>query len=289
MNWVLVALLTALAAATQDAWVKRHFAAASPYEMMAYPLAYSLPMFCLAVPFIRLPPLDNTFFAYFVASIPINGLGYLLHIRAIQVSPLSLTLPYLALTPIFMLLTGFVVLGELPNGWGLIGILVIVSGGYVLNIDPRVYSPLAPIRAFGREKGSVLMLMVSLIYSLGAVVGKKAILHSSVMFFTVTFFISLCVVMLAAVIVSGHVELRRLAVMPAKGTVAGGLLFLHAVCHGWAISMTKAVYMISLKRVSILIGVIYGGLFFRERHLIYRMTGTVMMIAGAAIISLKGL
>ncbi len=289
MNWVLLALLTALAAASQDAWVKRHFSAASPYEMMAYPLAYSLPLFCLTAPFVAIPSIDNVFISYFLAAIPINGLGFLLHIRAIQISPLSLTLPYLAFTPLFILFTGFIILGELPNAWGLLGVLVIVLGGYVLNIDPMIYSPLEPLRAFGREKGSVIMLIVAFICSLGGVVGKKAILHSSVMFFTVTFFVSLAVVMLATMHLTGRADLRRLAAQPGKGAVAGGLLFLHAVCHGWAISITKAVYMISLKRVSILIGVIYGGVFFRERHLIYRLVGTGLMIAGAALISLKGL
>ncbi len=289
MSWTLAALLTALATASQDAWIKRQFSHAGPYEMLAYPLAYSLPPFCLAAPFVAVPALDHVFVLFFLASIPVNGLGFLLHVRAIQVSPLSLTLPYLAFTPLFMLLTGFVVLAEIPNLWGLAGVMVIVAGGYVLNIDPRVYSPLEPLRAFRREPGSRIMLLVACVYSLGGVVGKKAIVHSSVMFFTVSFFICLAVVMLATLHWSGRVDLRRLAAMPAKGSVAGGLLFLHAVCHGWAISMTKAVYMISIKRFSILIGVIYGGLFFKERHLKFRLIGTAMMIAGAVLISVLGL
>lgn len=35
--------------------------------------------------------------------------------------------------------------------------------------------------------------------------------------------------------------------------------------------------------------VIYGGLFFQERHLFYRAAGTALMIAGAALVTLKGL
>jgi uncharacterized membrane protein len=82
---------------------------------------------------------------------------------------------------------------------------------------------------------------------------------------------------------------RPAGAVPIKGAVAGGLLFGHAVCHGWAISMTKAVYMIAVKRLSILFGVIYGGLFFHECHILYRMVGTGLMVAGAAIVTLKGL
>lgn len=289
MNWILPALLTALLTASQDAWVKRFFSSLSAYEMLAFPMAYSLPLFCLVLPFIDQPQLDRTFAIYFLAGIPVNGVGFLLHMRAIQISPLSLSLPYLAFTPVFIFFTGFIVLGETANVWGVLGVCIIVAGAYVLNIDPEFYSLLAPVIAAGREKGSLLMLLTAFIYSLGAVVGKKAILHSSVMFFTAYFFVAFNLVCLGGMLLFGKARFRNLAMFPVKGAVAGGLLFGHAICHGWAISMTKAVYMIAVKRLSIMFGVIYGGLFFREQRLFYRAAGTALMIAGAALVTLKGL
>lgn len=288
MNWIVPALLTAFLAASQDAWVKRFFSVFSAYEMLAFPMAYSLPLFCLVLPLVPVPVLDRIFVVYFIAAIPVNGIGFLLHMRAIQVSPLSLSLPYLAFTPVFIFFTGFVILGETANGWGVLGVCIIVAGAYVLNIDPGAYSPLAPFIAFGREKGSVLMLLTAFIYSFGAVVGKKAILHSSVMFFTASFFVAFNLTCLAGMLVFRKAQVRRLVMSPLQGTVAGGLLFGHAVCHGWAILMTKAAYMIAVKRLSILFGVIYGDLFFREQHMRYRLAGTGLMITGAALVTLKG-
>jgi len=289
MDWILPALLTALMTASQDAWVKRCFSEFSKFDMLAFPLAYSLPLFCLVLPHIPVPDLDRTFAIYFVAGIPVNLIGFLLHMRAIQISPLSLSLPYLAFTPVFIFLTGFLILGETANGWGAFGVCIIVAGAYVLNIDPEVYSPLSPFIAIGRERGSLLMLLTAFIYSFGAVVGKKAIQHSSVMFFTTSFFTVFNGVCLAGMLIAGKTRFGRLTRFPLKGAVAGGLLFGHALCHGWAISMTKAVYMIAVKRLSILFGVIYGGLFFNERHLLYRMVGTGLMVVGAAVVTLKGL
>ena len=52
--------------------------------------------------------------------------------------------------------------------------------------------------------------------------------------------------------------------------------------------MTKAVYMIAVKRLSIMFGMIYGGLFFNEKHLLYRIAGTILMTAGAAVLTVKG-
>jgi drug/metabolite transporter (DMT)-like permease len=289
MDWILPALLTALLTASQDAWVKRCFSGLSMYDMLAFPMAYSLPLFCLVLPQVSVPALDRTFAVYFVAGIPVNLIGFLMHMRAIQVSPLSLSLPYLAFTPVFIFLTGYIILGEVANGWGVFGVCIIVAGAYVLNIDPEVYSPLSPFIAFGREKGSMLMLLTAFIYSFGAVVGKKAIQHASVMFFTTSFFIVFNLVCLGGMLIFGKIRLSRLARFPLQGAVAGALLFGHALCHGWAISMTKAVYMIAVKRLSILFGVIYGGLFFNERHLLYRLIGTGLMVAGSAVVTLKGL
>lgn len=289
MHWMIPALLTAFLTASQDAWVKRFFSSRSAYEMLAFPMAYSLPLFCLVLPFIHRPALDRTFAVYFMAAIPVNGLGFLLHMRAIKVSPLSLCLPYLAFTPVFIFFTGFMVLGESANAWGVLGVCIIVAGAYVLNIDPHGYSLAAPLLAAGREKGSLLMLAAAFVYSLGAVMGKKAIQHSSVMFFTASFFVAFNLVCLAVMLALGKTRFRHLTAFPVQGAVAGGLLFGHAICHGWAISMTKAVYMIAVKRLSIMFGVIYGGLFFQERHLFYRTAGTALMIAGAALLTLKGL
>lgn len=286
--WIIPALLTAFLAASQDAWVKRHFSKLSAYEMMAYPMAYSLPLFALVMPFVEVPGLDGTFALYFLLSLPVNGLGFLLHMRAIQISPLSLTLPYLAFTPVFIFLTGFLILNEIPSSWGVIGVLIITIGSYVLHIDPADFSLSAPLKAFGREKGAVLMLLVAVIYGLGAVTGKKAILHSSVMFFTVFFFLCLNGVFLAGGLLLKKTRLGRLGAMPGRGAVVGGILFAHVICHGWAISMTKAVYMIAVKRISILFGVIYGGLFFSEAYMGYRLLGTCLMVGGAILVTLKG-
>ena len=73
-----------------------------------------------------------------------------------------------------------------------------------------------------------------------------------------------------------------------KGCIAGCLLFAHAVLHGFAISLTKAAYMISVKRLSVLIGFAYGWLIFKEKDLPVRLIGTVLMVAGAALITIWG-
>ena len=49
MRWLILSVLTALTVATQDAWVKKFFSHRSPYDMVAYPCLYSLPLFAVTL------------------------------------------------------------------------------------------------------------------------------------------------------------------------------------------------------------------------------------------------
>ncbi len=288
MLWILLSITTAFVVATQDAWVKKHFSHLSSYEMAVIPMFFSFPMFAFTLLFVQVPSLDRIFLVCFLVSLPLNAVCFTLYMRAIQISPLSLTLPYLAFTPIFTIIPGYMFLKELPNIWGGAGILLTVLGSFVLNLDPQ--APNAGFRSahITREPGSVLMLIVAFLFGFAVVIGKVAIVHSSVMFFTIAFFATLNFTMVLVLWIAGKVSLKTFSEKPAKGLAAGVLLFLHAVFHGWAVSLTKVVYMISVKRLSILIGVLLGGVFFKEENIPIRAAGTLLMLAGAVIIMIIG-
>ena len=171
MLWFTLSFLTALAVASHDAWVKKFFSGLSTYEMLAYPMIYSLPLLVLTLPFVPVPPLDTTFRNAFLISLPINGIGFFLHLRAIQVSPLSLTLPYLSFTPVFMILSGALVLDGMPNARCIVGIFMMCAGRYILDVAPGRQAVLEPVEAILREKGSWLMLIVPCASRLRAVFG----------------------------------------------------------------------------------------------------------------------
>ncbi len=287
MTWFAFAILTALSVALHDTWVKKWFSHLSAYEMFAFPLLYSLPLAAVTLLFVETPPLDRVFGLAFLVSLPFNAVPFFLYIKAIQISPLSLTVPYLAFTPVFMIATGWLVLGELPDIWGIGGISVVCLGSYVLNIDPENPSLLAPFRAVFTETGSWLMVIVAFIFSISAVLGKLAIVHSSALFFQMAFFVVLNLMILGLFAAMGKIRPAVFFRYPVKGLVAGVLFYGHIFFHGFGISMTKAAYMVSVKRLSIVFGVIFGGLVFREENFVMRLLGAMLMFSGAVVILLK--
>ncbi|MBM2838250.1 MAG: EamA-like transporter family protein, partial [Deltaproteobacteria bacterium] len=140
---------------------------------------FATPFLLATLPFIEIPTLDLTFWIATILALPLELVAVLFYIRSIKISPLSLTIPFLALTPVFLIATSFFILGELPDSSGIAGIILIAVGAYLLNLNSSGKGFLAPLTAILRDKGSLLMIGVSFIYSITSNLGKIAVLHSS--------------------------------------------------------------------------------------------------------------
>jgi drug/metabolite transporter (DMT)-like permease len=286
--WFILAIATALSVATGDALTKKFFGRFSPYDMAIASSIYSLPFLVVYIFFIPIPQLDTVFWWIACILIPLDTFAFYLYMKAIKLSPLSLSIPFLSFTPVFMILTGFIVLGEVPNSWGIIGIGFVVAGGYLLNVTQVKYGYFAPFRAILREPGSILMLVVAFIYSFLAVLGKKAIQHSSPLFFGFFYLAALDITTLIFFPFLEKIRWRDILKVPVKGLSVGLMLFLHALFHCLAINMIEAVYMIAVKRMSIFFSVVYGWILFKESDISARMLGALFMFAGVVFIILLG-
>lgn len=288
MMWLPLSLLAAFSLATADALTKKYFGRLSAYEMGITRLTYTLPWLVIALFFIPWPVLDKTFFLCLAIGLPMEGLAFYCYMSAIKHSPLSLTLPFLAFTPVFIILTGWLILDETMTDPGIAGIILIVTGSYFLNISHIKTGLLAPFRAIFKEPGSRLMLLVSFIYSLTSTIGKKAILHSNPYFFGVTYFIVFTIFMLSFFPAVSNARKEVLLQKPLPGLILGATMALMIFSHMLAISMIQAGYMISVKRTSLIFGVLYGAWLFREEKIIERLTGAVIMIIGVFLIGWFG-
>jgi len=282
--WLPLSLLAAFALATTDAMTKRFFSALSPYEMAMVRLIYTLPWLIFSLFFIPYSTPDRVYFMAVASAAPLEVCALYCYMKAIKVSPLSLTLPFLAFTPVFIILTGWILLGEKLSRAGIAGIILIVTGSYCLNISYIKGGLFAPIRAVFREQGSWLMLLVSFIYSITSVMGKIGVVHTNPYFFGSTYFIVLTFLMTAIMPFMRGGSMKRLMGFPFKGTAIGAIYAIMVFSHMLAISQVEAAYMVSVKRVSLLFGIIYGAWWFREERVGERLLGAVIMLLGVFII-----
>lgn len=288
MEWLFLALTAAFSLATADALTKKYFSRLSTYEMGLTRLVYTIPWLVLALLFVPWPDLDRTFFLSFAAAIPLEAVAFMSYMKAIKSSPLSLTLPFLAFTPVFIILTGWLILGETVTLVGVLGILCIVIGAYFLYLSHMKTGLWEPFKAIFREPGSRLMLLVSFIYSITSTLGKLAILHSSPYFFGISYYIVFTLFMLSFLPAVRGARAVTLLKNPVRGLIVGAVMSIMVFSHMLSISMVQAVYMVSVKRMSIIFGVLYGAWLFKETRITERLAGAVIMIIGIFLIGCYG-
>jgi drug/metabolite transporter (DMT)-like permease len=283
--WFLLSLLAALGLATADALTKRFFSDLTPYRMGVVRILSTAPWMALALFFLPSAVPDRTFWLAIAAALPLEIFAFFLYMRALKLSPLSLSLPFLAFTPVFMILTGHLILGETIGLGGVVGILLIVLGAYVLNLSKMKSGLLGPIRAVMSEPGSWIMLLVSFIYSLTAPIGKVAILHSNPWFFAAVYNLALSVVIVSLwPAAAGGAGVRGIFSRPGPMLLIGLMAAMENFAHMMAIAQVEAAYMIAVKRLSLLFGVLYGAWWFGEQNIRERLAGAAIMIAGVFLI-----
>ena len=181
--WIIYSLLTAFSLATSDALTKRALVSRDEYFVAWTRLLFALPVLVPILFFIEIPSLDRTFWIATLSALPLEIAALILYTKALKVSPLSLTMPFLALTPLFLIIMAYVIVGESVSIYGGIGIMLVALGSYTLNLHKMKYALLEPVKAIFREKGSVMIILVAFIFSITASLGKIAIDHSSPLFF----------------------------------------------------------------------------------------------------------
>jgi drug/metabolite transporter (DMT)-like permease len=225
------------------------------------------------------------------AALPLEVLAMAMYMVAIRDSALSLTLPYLAFTPVFTVLSAWLLLGEKVTAQGLAGIALVVLGAYGLNIEhvrlARWRSWIAPMRAVLSQRGSRLMLGVATIYSVTSVLGKGAMQYMPAASFGPFYFALLGAFTLLTFSWREPGALRRFAPWKPVHLVVGVLMAVMVTTHFLALERVQVAYMISVKRSSILFGIVLGALLFGERRLARNLAAGGLMLAGVALIALR--
>lgn len=285
-TWVFFALISAFTLATSDALTKKVLARSNEYLVAWFRLLFSIPLLLIFWIFVHMPKLDMEFYKAFAFALPLEIIAMVFYIKALRISPLSLTLPFLSLTPVFLILTSYLIIGEKVSFQGGIGIIFIAAGSYTLNLHEMRRGIFEPFKAITREKGSVFMIGVALIYSITSSLGKMAIEHSSPLFFGITYFMAVTVIFAPIALWMGRTGKGVfVSEKQFRGLILPGFFYsIMIISHMIAISLTNVAYMISVKRTSLIIGVIYGYLLFREKNIRERISGALLMFIGFIMI-----
>jgi len=287
MYWLFLSLASGLSVAVKNVITKK-LVFLTDRQVILYSKYLFVSLFSLLlISFTGIPEIKTTFYYSIIIASVIDVIAAWCFINAIASTQLAKTFPLVAFTPIFLLVTSFFMLGELPSILGLAGILLIVCGAYLLRSESIKVGVLEPIKLLLKEKGQRHMLMAAFLFSFLAVFFKKAILNSSPFFaFSVTQLLSTLFLTLF------FLQRKTLGVLFKKTADNFKLLFVASIV-GFLAGLTLfaafqlglAAYVVSVKRTSILFTIILGYIFFREDHIIRSLLIGIIMVLGIFLIS----
>jgi drug/metabolite transporter (DMT)-like permease len=236
------------------------------------------------------PDVPLEYWWYGAGTVAINVAANFLFLRAVQISPISLTIPYLAFTPVFSAFTAMATFGETPTMSGWAGILIVCVGAFTLNPGNKENGPFAPLFALWQERGSFYMLLVALLWSVTPVVDKQGSNLTNGTF--QTFAIASGVA--AVFIVMRTVKDRGPGKLVGELRLAAGLFAIGALLNVTAMilqlasySFTEIAYVETIKRAIGVIASIAAGYFlFKEGDVGRRLFGAAVMVVGVAFIML---
>ncbi|HEX3012931.1 MAG TPA: DMT family transporter, partial [Methanobacterium sp.] len=207
---------------------------------------------------------------------------------------LSLTIPLLSFTPLFLLIMSPLILGQYPTLLGIIGVILIVIGSYVLNIKRRILTTerrnsdyLDPFKAMVEKKGPKLMLIAAFLLSITSSIDKIGVLNSSPLFWAVSVHLFTSVT-LAPVLIQEFRNHKKFTESDVRLLFAVGFFSALAIVTQFiAITMLLVPYVIAIKRTSAIISVLFGYLIFKEKGVKGRLVGSVIMVIGVVLITLS--
>jgi drug/metabolite transporter (DMT)-like permease len=297
---VLLALSSAFFASITDVLRKRNSAS---FDAVTATWALSGTTFVLALPvalavngiglhaiqslhvFARPFPTSAEFWVPFGITLFLNGSAAFLYMRALSKVDLSVAGPLSTLTPVFLFFTVPFVTGEFPSWIGTLGILMTTLGTFLLMSQKgrgvHLWTPFARLL---REPVYRDVLIVALLYAVVSPFEKIVVLSGGSLWYTVLTHGGLALLLLPVMFHGGRWNaLTRARDWPML-LPFGAVNLLRSYAQFTALGFISTFYVIGLKRAGVLLGVLWGRVFFKEKQTGRRAIAAAIMVLGAVLI-----
>ena len=278
----IIAVATAVAVSLQNTRFRKLSGVSTHFLNWARFIVASLLLAILVTLFTEwdVPP-KQFWFLIIGLSLPLELLVSFFYVKAFQISPQSLVGPLFSFSVVFLVPLGFFLLGELPTMFGIIGVLLIFIGSFYLGSEDLYSSHMNKIKNIFKEKGSYLMIAAALFAASAVSIAKFSFQYATPLLFA--FYITLMLFLIYT-----PIALKNITTL--KSTQWRDLFFMSItygigiVLHYIGLSLLLATYFISIKRLSIVLDVLYGRAIHKEEHFRKRLVGVLIMVGGVVLI-----
>lgn len=291
--WFYLALLSAFFNSLSNIARRTHGSLAQPAELAWWSLLFSTPLGLGLLLISKEPMWTNMgFILPAVIASAICSYGSVLMFKAYKYGQVSVVSPLANLIPIALVITSLIALGTVPKPLGLVGILLVVAGVYYSSVSGK-HSLTHPLKQLLQNKGSRAMLLWVLLMAVATILIVIALRSASVSF--MLFFIQVSELAILSVYLLCRPQKHRLEhgenVLKKWGwhiVAISTFSTLSVFFQFQAMNLADPSYVMSVKRLDVLVTVLMAGLFLRETHILKRFKGSVIAVIGVAVILIAG-
>ncbi|MBA3723403.1 MAG: EamA family transporter [Candidatus Levybacteria bacterium] len=292
--WFFFALASAIIYSFRGILEKKIISNVNNYILGFAVRAFALPFFFL--PLLLFPdkvvPLQNLspefwFVVFFIAFI-CTPLETIFYYKALDEEEVSFVLPLLSLAPVVTLGLSAVILKEIPNIFGIIGVLLIILGIYTLKLSHAKDGLLQPFRHIKNSRGAQLMTIVFLSLGLGSVLDKIGVANSNAYFFALINYIGVSLTLFLIALVKARAHMKEQKTYWKQFLLIGSVVAGYTLLYLLALEESFASYAIAIRNASIIFTIILGYLFFKEKDLKQKILAAIIISAGLIFIKVLG-
>jgi len=285
--WFVLALVAALCQVLRNTVMKRLGHSLDEYINVWGRFTFLLPFAALFVLWKGVPPIKPGFVLACVTFGVCQTISTMALSKALKLAEISMVTALWKVSLLMLVVLGYFTLNETPSALGVAGILISMSGVYLLNVNRAHIAWWAPLAILFTDRGLRYTLLAACFFAPSVVTIKWAMSLSDPYTGTLGGYIAASLIVTPIVLVTSR---HHFADVPRywKAFVSFGLFAaLTTVSQGTAYLLTLSSYVEAVKQVEILLAMGIGVVMFGERQKVRDIApGAAVMLAGVVLLSL---
>jgi drug/metabolite transporter (DMT)-like permease len=289
MTWFFLALLSAFlsafAAITQKKVLFKLGALEFSFLLSIVNLLFSIPFFF----FIDYQTINSTNLTIlFIKSLIGVGAFYCVMI-SLKNLDISNALPLLALTPGFVALFAFILLGESLKPVEIIGLFFLIAGTFIL--ESKNFKELfIPFSIFIKSQYHRYIILALLLFTASSIMDKFLLIKLNLSPISLTAFQHIYFALLFSIIYFFFRGKEKTASIDIKKNHLGWIALISIITIGYrytqtvAVSLASVALVLAIKRTSVFWATVIGGKLFNDKDLLKRSIAAVLILVGAILI-----
>ena len=290
MSWLgfglISAFFSALAAITQKKVLRVNSALHFTAVLSIFNLLLLIP-----IPiFFPLTSIGSVTLLVIVIKSVLSGAAFLMVMQGIKRAEITSALPLLILTPGVVALLAFVFLGESLSSYDLAGIALLVIGTALLQYRSRDVVALIHLK---NRRGIFFIVIALMLFSLTAVLDRAILNNYKVPAVDFWFYQHIILCLFFNLVAIGiKREVKQLLLVGKRAWRLILLISVFTLIYRYTFILTvkaapAVALALSLKRVSVLFVIVLGGNYFKEKSLVKKTVGTLILLTGAWLLVVR--